>query len=520
MNYYHSKIMMYHLVKQMDYEGHSITSIAEHFGINWRTVKRMLSMSEQEFTQRLENGRLRKRSLDAYESFIKDKLIIYPDTSSAQLHDWLKEHHADFPRVSQKTVFNFVQHLRDRYNIPKTESVREYACVPELPYGLQGQVDFGFYNMKTTLGKIKKVQFFTFVLSRSRYKYIFFSDIPFNTEMVITAHEKAFEFIGGCPDELVYDQDRLFMVSENLGDLILTSEFRGYVRQRAFETWFCRKADPESKGKVENVVKYVKQNFLYNRTYRDLETLNDEAYDWLFRTANALPHGTTKKVPMEEHYIERQCLNNWYPIAVQGPGYVAHTVRKDNTISWKGNLYSVPLGTYKGPGTQVLIKTTTTEIIIMGQDKVELFRHRLSLLKGQKILSTNHTRDHQHAIMELMEEFSGLMEDKQVALKWVAQIRDHKPRYIRDQIQSLKTTLSGLDQKTATAALDYCISHQIISAMDFKAVAEKFKQELAAALPQAKIIQLNPLSGDIHQRANVDPQKSDLGAYDNLFGNN
>jgi transposase len=246
MNYYHSKIMMYHLVKQMDYEGHSITKIAEHFGINWRTVKRMLSMSEQEFTQGLEKGRLRKRSLDAYESFIKEKLTAYPDTSSAQMHDWLKEHHPDFPGVSQKTVFNFVQHLRDRYNIPKAESVREYVCVPELPYGLQGQVDFGFYNMKTTLGKMKKVQFFTFVLSRSRYKYIFFNDIPFTTEMVISAHEKAFEFIGGYPDELVYDQDRLFMVSENLGDLILTGEFRGYVKQRGFETWFCRKADPET----------------------------------------------------------------------------------------------------------------------------------------------------------------------------------------------------------------------------------------------------------------------------------
>jgi transposase len=520
MNYYHSKIMMYHLVKQMDYEGHSITKIAEHFGINWRTAKRMLSMSEQEFSQGLENGRLRKRSLDAYESFIKEKLTAFPDTSSAQMHDWLKEHHPDFPPVSQKTVFNFVQHLRDRYNIPKAESVREYVCVPELPYGLQGQVDFGFYNMKTTLGKIKKVQFFTFVLSRSRYKYIFFSDIPFTTEMVISAHEKAFEFIGGYPDELVYDQDRLFMVSENLGDLILTGEFRGYVKQRGFETWFCRKADPETKGKVENVVKYVKQNFLYNRAFRDLETLNDEAHDWLFRTANAMAHGTTKKAPLEEHYLERGCLNTWYPIAVPRPGYAAHTVRKDNTISWKGNLYSLPLGTYKGPGTQVLIQTNATEIIIMGQDKVELFRHSLSLLKGQKILSTNHTRDHQHAIMELMEEFSGLMENKQAALEWVAQIRDHKPRYIRDQIQSLKTTVLGLEQKTATAALDYCISHQIVSATDFKAVAEKFKRETTTALPLAKIIQLNPLSGDMHQRANMDPQKSDLGPYENLFGNN
>jgi hypothetical protein len=43
------------------------------------------------------------------------------------------------------------------------------------------------------------------------------------------------------------------MVSENLGDIVMTSAFRTYVSQSSFVTYFCRKADPESKGKVENV---------------------------------------------------------------------------------------------------------------------------------------------------------------------------------------------------------------------------------------------------------------------------
>jgi transposase len=96
--------------------------------------------------------------------------------------------------------------------------VRDYASVVELAYGLQAQVDFDFYNM-TTLGKTKKVQFLTFVLSRSRYKYILFSGISFTTTSVINAHESAFQAIKGCPVEIVCDQYRLFMVSENLGIL-------------------------------------------------------------------------------------------------------------------------------------------------------------------------------------------------------------------------------------------------------------------------------------------------------------
>ena len=60
---------------------------------------------------------------------------------------------------------------------------------------------------------------------------------------------------------MVYHQDRLFLVNENLGDLLLTQDFKTYVFEQSFRLHFCRKADPQSKGKVENVVKFVKNNF-------------------------------------------------------------------------------------------------------------------------------------------------------------------------------------------------------------------------------------------------------------------
>jgi transposase len=40
---------------------------------------------------------------------------------------------------------------------------------------------------------------------------------PYTSETVVKAHELAFEYMGGIPQEIVYDQDRLFLVSENLG---------------------------------------------------------------------------------------------------------------------------------------------------------------------------------------------------------------------------------------------------------------------------------------------------------------
>lgn len=241
--------MTYHEVHRMHREGSSIRRISEHLGLNWRTVKKLLSKDDRSYQKELEAPPSKKKLLDPYRDFVKEKLSLYNDTSAAQMHDWLREHYPDFPQVSHKTVFNFVQGIRAEFNIPKEVNGRDFQMVAELPYGEQAQVDFGFYNMITTRGKQKKVQFFTFILSRSRYKFVVFSDVPFTTAMVVAAHEQAFRFIGGLPREIVYDQDRLFMVSENLGDIVLTSEFSSYVRDRGIKLHFCRKAAPPEQKK-------------------------------------------------------------------------------------------------------------------------------------------------------------------------------------------------------------------------------------------------------------------------------
>lgn len=155
---------------------------------------------------------------------------------------------------------------------------------------------------------------------------------------------------------MVYDQVRLFLVSENHGDLILTEKFRFYSRAAGFVLHFCRKGDPESKGKIENAVKYVKQNFLYNRPIDDIETLNQEALAWLGRTANCLAHAVTRKSPQAEWDIEKHYLRLEIAVLAAPADEHWYTIRKDNSISFKGNFYSLPLGTHKGNGSRVNVK--------------------------------------------------------------------------------------------------------------------------------------------------------------------
>ena len=508
--------MTYYEIHRMSLQGHSVSQISNHLGLNWRTVKKYLSMAEQEYEAFLIKGSEKKKLLSRYEDFVKSRLEAFRDTPAAQMHDWLKEYDVDFPKVSPKTVFNFIQWVRSKHNLPNNVEYRQFQMIEELPYGKQAQVDFGEYNMRSGTGHRVKVFFFTMILSRSRFKYVWFTDRYFTSELAIAAHEKAFEYIGGVPDEVVYDQDKVFIVSENGGDIILTEGFRSYTRDQSFTLHFCRKADPQSKGKVENVVKYIKQNFLYNRTYHNIETLNDEVLGWLGRTANMMPHGITKKEPHLEKTIELAFLKPYYPQAIK-PFAATYAVRKDNAISYKGNFYSLPLGTFKGKSTQVSVSLEGAFLIITAlEDYHELCRHAIPAGKGNKVLNADHKRDKTEVIQQMLEQIASLFSDQQKALQWLQMIKSDKPRYIRDQLLIIRDSIKEKEPQHVSRALDYCFEHNICRATDFKSILNLPKQQEA---PQAKVVRLNPLSGEAPQSARIQPNKSDIQDYQTLLSN-
>lgn len=510
---YLSKLMTWHEVHKLYREGFSISYISNYLGLNWRTVKRLLLVKDdRHYEEILQRGVEKDCILDRYEAFIKLKLEQYPDTSSAQLHDWLKEHYPDLPGVSIRTVFNYVSRIRQKYQIVKAADPRVYEMVPETPYGAQAQVDFGQYNMRNTQGGRVKVYFFTLVLSRSRYKYVYFSQEPFTTHTSIEAHESAFAFIDGLPDTVVYDQDRLFIVDENKGELMLTEQFRAYSSQRKFKLHFCRKSDPQSKGKVENVVKYVKQNFLYNRSFSDIDTLNAEALAWLARTANELPHSTTQKRPSQEWIIERPLLHPYTPLVLQGPKGKLYAVRKDNSFSYKGNFYSLPSGTYRGRGSQVLLEKQGSCIVIYSLEQQELCRHLASSGSGEKIINNDHRREKSPAIQELEDQFCSLVSNTESAGRLIAAIRQDKPRYLRDQLLLLIQTALNCQPFIADQALAYCVEIGAKGAADFKSVVQHFSSQ--AEDKQAPVVYLNPLNHKTPTEALIQPATSSINDYD------
>ena len=283
-------------------------------------------------------------------------------------------------------------------------------------------------------GRIK-VRFAAFVLSHSRYKYVEFQSRPYTSGDLVAACRRCFEYIGGIPQELVFDQDSIVTVSENYGDIVHTYEFEKLRQECKFGIYLCRKSDPESKGKIENVVKFVKQNFLENRVYADDGILDSSAREWLERTGNAKVHGTTKLIPAEVWAQEREHLR---PLVQAGgsPGaYVCRTVRKDNTILYDSNRYSVPLGTYnKQKEVQIQIENGMLRVLTVFGDPV--CEHMISPGRGMLIKNQNHGRNRDEKLDRLLEAADVLFDHE--AYDFLYRLRHDRARYARDQLKLIE----------------------------------------------------------------------------------
>jgi transposase len=466
-----NKWYMYHTVHQMSViDGKKPSQIANWLGIDTRTVKKILSMDEKQYEAYLVKISSRRKRLLEYEDFVKRRIENCLEASAAQVHDWLKEAYPDFIKVSERTVYNFVRLVRSKYGLTKVFSSRQFSMVKELDYGKQAQIDFGEYNMTDTDGKRIKVYFYTMVLSRSRFKFVYFSTEPFTTDIAIQAMNHGFKYIDGCPDELVMDQDKLLLYRENYGDIILTDKFRDYSSGMPFRLHFCRKNDPQSKGKIENVIKYVKYNFLRGRTFYDLYTLNSQAIEWLERTANAKVHATTFKIPAEELKIEKASLQKPEVMCFLADNKMRHSVRIDNTISYKGSLYTLPLGTYKGNSTYVFTQEEADQLIICNEDSVEIVRHKISLIKGSQVRNNNHFRDNNLKIIDKISQVAQMFTSDKDAVEYLESIRNFKPRYIRDQLYIIEKACSKYQQEELDLTLKYCMENKIFNATDFEPV--------------------------------------------------
>lgn len=508
------KIVMWHKVKELSSKGLKKAQIGRKLGLSRDTVRSYLKMTQEEFLNSGICSRQYKKKLDPYKDFVKALLEEESCYSAPQVHDRLKERYPDLPYISERTVYTFVEDIRDEFGIAKTNEIlpRQTCQLAPCGYGEEAQVDFGEKLIRNENGYYVRIYFFAIVLCRSRHKFIFLSNRPFTTEMTVYAHHLAFDYFKGMPHRIIYDQDKVLLKSENLGDLLMTEGFRSFTKECGFEVTFCKKADPQSKGKVENVVKYVKYNFLKGRIYRGIETLNDEVIGWLERTGNGKKHAATRLVPKEEYEIEKQYLLPYYGTLKQPQEKMqSHVVRKDNTIAYRGCFYSLPLGSYKGKGCKVLVQIKDHELFIFDADTgKQITIHTISPVKGQLIQNTDHKRSKTESGKELEEKALTVFENATDAVLFFGLLHGDKPRYYTDNLREIIKCMPQYPVEIRIEALGKCLDAKSYNAKTMNEVASTLLKKKQVPALQDVLSQIDIMPGNY----DIKPSVSNISTYE------
>ena len=212
-------------LKHLKSLGVPTTTIAKKIGISVPSANKWLRLDEEAFENYLRNN---TPYLEQYRAFIISILKICPQTPATNIMYRIKDQFPDF-NCKKTTFFRYVKDLREQTGYIKP-SERPTSFREETPPGYEAQVDFGQFKMKDMYDRNIRVYFFCMVLSYSRMRFVYFSREPFRTKTAVDAHKFAFRYFGGRTQTILYDQDRLFVISEKYGNIILVPEFEDFVR--------------------------------------------------------------------------------------------------------------------------------------------------------------------------------------------------------------------------------------------------------------------------------------------------
>ena len=457
---------MYQDIQARKRQGIGISAIADTLNLDRKTVSKYYRMDEHSYAQYCRETAFREKGFDEHAGEILDLYATneFRKLNIAAVYDYLEERLGPL-EYSEQTLRNYVRYLQETNELEIHERIRRYEKVPELPFGQQMQMDFGMYRLENGL----VLYIYSAVLSASRLKYMVFQDRPMRTLDVIHHTLDCFDYFGGVPRELVIDQDSLLVVSENHGDIVYTDAFGTFIEEMELSMYVCRKADPESKGKVENTIKYVKRNFLDIRTLSTLEEANERLSQWLTRRANGKISQATKRIPSELMEIEREHLRRCRNSIFRKDSRLyrqSRLVSENSYVSVDGSLYSVPTKYRK---RRVDIYVTVDELFVFDSiDGTQLCRHHVARFTGSTISDQGHFRSREFSTQSLREKTAALFSLKlwhefvKANYAWI-------PRYTRDQsLEALRRFSAEIDTHVLNQALRFCLDHNTLSFTDLK----------------------------------------------------
>jgi len=401
--------------RQTVFEIHRLNNL----GWKQRKIARKLGLSRPTVKKHIENPEPPRRKKIIRSS----KLDPYKDRIKALLED---DPEAKAPVVLQRTekdgfdgkitiVRDYLKNLRGQQTF-RTPFIR-FESSP----GQQMQIDWGHFGSLCYDETMRKLYAMAAIECYSRMAYVEFTHSQ-NQQVLHQALLNAFVYFGGSTEEMVVD-NMITAVIERQGRLIrFNGAFLDFLRIFHITPIACNVASPHEKGKIENFIKYLRQNFWPLRTFTDLCDVNRQVRNWLDTVANVRIHQTTGKRPKDRLAgVRLRPLPDWLPDCRQTETL---KVYNDFAVRFDGNVYTTPPWAI---GKQVTLKADQSTVAIFYQDK-EIAFHDRCWQRGERI----ETPCHQEQVKKLQRKlwlnkditaFSSLGQEAVEYLQALAQAR-------------------------------------------------------------------------------------------------
>lgn len=313
-------------IKDLHRQGHSIRQICRLTGFSRNTVRKVL----REGVPQQKARKKRASMLDEFKPYLH-KRYLETGLSAVRLVEELRQ--MGF-RGSVDIVRRYLNEIEEPRRLQMKATVRF-----ETPPGEQAQVDWaevGSFIDKT--GGKRKVYAFVMILGYSRMLYVEFV-LSMKLETLIRCHQNAFAYFGGWTHTILYDN----MAQVRLPSGGLNAQMLDFLDYHGIVLKTHRPYRPRTKGKVERIVGYLKDNFLKAREFADLADLQTQGFVWQEEIANRRLHATTKARPVDLFEQEKPVLVRLssivpYKLSIRRE----RTVNAEGFVSISGSRYSCP----------------------------------------------------------------------------------------------------------------------------------------------------------------------------------
>ena len=166
-------------------------------------------------------------------------------------------------------------------------------------------MDWGFVHVDTDEGSTYRAAVFAMICHHCGKRYIeFFPNATQENLFIGMIH--AFIYMG-IPKKVLTDNMKSVVIRRDAeGKPIWQHDYEVFMDTVGFSTVLCKPRHPFTKGKVERLIRFVKDNFLAARTFGNVTDLNIEALGWC-GYQNSLYQRTMDCVPDEKHDRECSC---------------------------------------------------------------------------------------------------------------------------------------------------------------------------------------------------------------------